>query len=345
LKMKFLAKSKKSPQIIKVLKQAIEIIIAVGIPIENKKDRAIEKMAMSFLAVAGVTQNWSEAKGLEESRFLTSREIIGFVNKHFEENISSGSYDDIRRKDLDLFVLGDFILKSGRNPSAATNDPTRGFTLSPDFAKLIKMFGMREWQVQLENFLRNKVNLKETLARKRAIEKVAVLLPNGKKLEFSAGQHNLLQKQIIEEFLPRFGKGCQILYVGDTANKFLHFEKEELTKLKFFQLAHEELPDIIAFNKEKNWLYLIEAVHSSGAINEIRMFKLKRLTEQCNAEIIYVTAFLSKSEFRKWVTEIAWETEVWIAENPDHLIHFNGDKFLGPYEEMLDTVADQENAK
>jgi len=329
--MKYLHKSKKSPQIIEIIRQAVDIIVEIGIPISDKTERAIEKMAMSFLAVAGVITNWNEAKGLDDKRFLKTREIINFINKNFEEEISPGSYDDIRRKDLKLLVLGSFILKSGENPNAATNDPTRGYTLAPDFSELIKKYGTKEWQSSLENFLKDKVNLQKLLARKREIEKVNVVLPNRKILEFSAGQHNLLQKQIIEEFLPRFGKGSQLLYVGDTSNKFLHFEKEALAKLNFFELAHEELPDIIAYNSEKNWLYLIEAVHSSGAINEVRLLELKRLTGDCKAEIIFVTAFLAKSDFRKWVTEIAWETEVWIAENPDHLIHFNGDKFLGPY--------------
>jgi hypothetical protein len=106
---------------------------------------------------------------------------------------------------------------------------------------------------------------------------------------------------------------------------------DELNALKFFELAHDKLPDIIAYSKSKNWLYLIEAVHSSGSINELRRLELKTLCQNCTAEIIFVTAFLSRNEFRKWSSEIAWETEVWIADNPDHLIHFNGDKFLGPY--------------
>ena len=329
--MKYLNKSKKSPQILEIIEQAIDIIVAIGIPIENKTERAIEKMALSFLAVAGVTNNWKNAKGLNHKRFLKTREIITFINANFEEQISPGSYDDIRRKDLKLLILGGFILKSGENPNAATNDPTRGYTLSPDFTELVKNYKTKEWKLSLKRFLKNKNNLQELLARKRQIQKVPVGLPNGKLLEFSSGQHNLLQKQIIEEFLPRFGNGCEILYVGDTADKFLHFEKEKLTQINFFNLAHEELPDVIAYNYEKNWLYLIEAVHSSGSINEVRMLELKQLTKDCKAEIIFVTAFLTKSEFRKWVTEIAWETEVWIAENPDHLIHFNGDKFLGPY--------------
>ena len=329
--MKYLSKSKKALQIIEIIEQAIDILVQTGIPIAGKTERAVEKIAMTFLSVAGVAKNWNETQGLNEKRFLKTREIINFINMNFEEKISSGSYDDIRRKDLKLLVLAGFILKSGENPNAATNDPTRGYTLTPDFAELVRQYGTKKWINALENFLKNKIKLNEILAGKREIEKVEVTLPDYKKLEFSAGQHNLLQKQIIEEFLPRFAKHCQLLYVGDTADKFLYLEKTELAKLNFFELKHEELPDVIVYNSEKNWLYLIEAVHSSGSINEIRRLELKRLTENCKAEIIFVTAFLTKVEFRKWVTEIAWETEVWIAENPDHLIHFNGDKFLGPY--------------
>ena len=244
---------------------------------------------------------------------------------------ASGSYDDIRRKDLKLLVLAGFVLNRAENPNAATNDPTRGYALAPDFAALSRTYGTSEWAHSLAAFLRDKTTLREILARTRVIEKIPVLLPDGKQLEFSAGRHNILQKHIIEEFLPRYGRGCQVLYVGDTADKLLHLEKETLERLNFFELAHDELPDLIAYNAALNWLYLIEAVHSSGPISGTRRLELARLTQDCQAEIIYVTAFLTKAEFRKWAGEIAWETEVWIAENPDHLIHFDGDKFLGPY--------------
>ena len=92
-----------------------------------------------------------------------------------------------------------------------------------------------------------------------------------------------------------------------------------------------ELPDIVAYSKTKNWLFLIEAVHSSGPISPIRLLELKRLAKECTAEIVFVTAFLTRDTFRKFAPEIAWETEVWIADAPDHMVHFDGDKFLGPY--------------
>ena len=147
----------------------------------------------------------------------------------------------------------------------------------------------------------------------------------------SRPEHNLLQKAVIEQFLTRYGHGAEVLYVGDAAKKFLVRNEKKLQELKFFELEHGELPDIIAYSENKNWLYLIEAVHSFGPISPIRLLELQRLTKGCTAEIIYVTAFLDRDTFRKFTPEIAWETEVWIADAPDHLVHFDGEKFLGPY--------------
>ena len=153
-------------------------------------------------------------------------------------------------------------------------------------------------------------------------------LPSGLEIKLSAGEHNKLQCDIIQEFLSRFGFGAEVLYIGDTINKYLILESEKLKSLNFFAIGHEELPDIIAYSKEKNILFLIEAVHSSGQINAIRLKTLKDKLKDCKANLVFVSAFDNKKTFRKFVTDIAWESEVWIADTPDHLIHFNGFKFL-----------------
>jgi len=326
--MAYLESSKKPEKVKVIINEAIDLLVKMGIPVEDKTERSLERMAMALLAVAGVVNNWSEAK---DNRFLKTRDIINFINLNFEEKISSGSYDNIRRNDLKMLVLAGLVLNSSDKPNAATNNPTRGYNIEPSFKELIISYHTKEWESKLSIYLSGTITLKEQLSRARNIEKVPVVLPNGIKLELSAGQHNLLQKLIIEEFLPRYGKGCQILYIGDTSDKLLYMDSKKLEKLKFFKLEHDELPDIVAFNQKKNWLYLIEAVHSSGSISELRMLELEALTKNCTAEIVYVTAFLNRAEFRKWSAVIAWETEVWIADNPDHLIHFNGEKFLGPY--------------
>jgi len=320
----------KSKQVQELINTTLYILENFGIPL-NSTPRRIERMAIAFLATGNI-KSISDFKNIQDFNTafsLKTREIINYVNKHFGESISSGSYDDIRRKDLKLLTVAEVVLRS--SPNAATNDSTRGYSVNPFYAKLIKGYGSKNWKQGVEEKLKGVEPLNQKLKRARDIKKVKATLPSGGKIEFSAGKHNDLQKAIIEDFLPRYGFGAEVLYVGDTSNKYLHLEKVKLEELNFFKISHEELPDIIAYSKEKNWIYLIEAVHSSGPISEIRLLQLQELTRKCKAEIVYVTAFLTRPKFRQFIVDIAWETEVWIVDNPDHLVHFNGDKFLGPY--------------
>ena len=329
----YISSSKKPKEFQTLINQALYILDKFGIPLKGLTQRRMERIGMAFLAVANVKiiNAWSTVKGYDGSHALRSREIIRYWNANFYENVSESSYDDIRRKDLKLVVLSGVIFSSAANPNAARNDGTRAFALSSEYATLIKSFGSNDWETEVEDFLTNKITLEEQLSGKRNLSLIAVNFPSGKTSEFSPGKHNELQKVIIEDFLPRYGYGAEVLYVGDSANKFLHLEKERLEELQFFELSYGELPDIVAYSEQRNWLYLIEAVHSSGSISSVRLVELKKLTEQCTADIIFVTAFLERKTFRQFAPDIAWETEVWIAETPDHLIHFNGEKFLGPY--------------
>ena len=323
---------RKSKEVQELINAAIYIAHSLGIPAAGKTDRRLEKMGMAFLAVMGVnSQNsFDKAKDLEDNYSLTTREIITYINEHFEENISRGSYDDIRRKDLRFLLAADIVLNS--DPNSAKNSATRGYSLNPVYAKLIRQFESKEsWTRIVQSSLGDTRKLSDILKRERGYEKIEVTINSEKKLEFGPAEHNLLQKKIIEDFLPIFGYGAKVLYVGDAGNRFLHLDKAALSMISFFELATDLLPDVIAYSGSKNWLFLIEAVHTSGPIDELRRLELMRLAEKCTADLVFVTAFLDRPTFRKFVADIAWETEVWIADNPEHLIHFDGEKFLGPF--------------
>ena len=193
---------------------------------------------------------------------------------------------------------------------------------NPVAATAIRAFGTQEWDSELDNFLRSHGRLSEKLTPVRSIKEVPIKMPSGEEFIFSPGEHNQLIKDIIEKFLPRYGLGAEVLYVGDTAHKLIHVEKEKLKQLHFFELSHGELPDVVAYTYDKNWLFLIEAVYTSNPISPTRHFQLKTLTDKCKADIIFVSAFPNRKTFKKFVHEISWETEVWIADDPDHLIHF-----------------------
>jgi len=329
----FVTNPEKPPKLVKLFNEALLVLSKLGLPLDRLKPRELEKMAMSFLAVADVKRSgdWSKARLREGKDTLKSRDIIAYLNQHFQEKISMGSYDDIRRKDLKLPVVAGIIIASANKPNAARNDPTRGYSLSPEYVGIIQRFGQPDWLEATEEFMTERPSLAERLDAARQIEIVPIKLPDGQTIKFSPGEHNLLQKAIIEQFLPRYGFGAEVLYVGDTAKKFLVMNAQKLKSLDFFELEHGELPDIVAYSPQKNWLFLIEAVHSSGPISPVRLLELKRLAQSCKASIVFVTAFLNRETFRKFAPDIAWETEVWIADAPDHMVHFDGDKFLGPY--------------
>lgn len=307
----------------------LDIFKSIGIPIDCT-DRRLERMAKACLAVGKIKNDFSEAVSYEDGSFTRTRDIIVFENEYYGEAISSGSYDDIRRQDLKLLVEAGIVLNSSSTEKQATNNPSRGYGLSKSFAELLRSFGTLKWNDALSDFISNTQSLKEAFEKRRNLNTVPVTLPNGKRLTLSYGEHNDLQKAIIEVFLPLFGFGAEVLYVGDTENKFLHIEEDELKKLNFFSLEHEELPDVVAYSREKNLLYLIEAYHSTGEWNEIRLRKVKRKLDEsgCIANVVFFTAFENRNIFKLKAKDIAWETEVWIADSPEHLVHFNGYKFL-----------------
>jgi hypothetical protein len=139
-----------------------------------------------------------------------------------------------------------------------------------------------------------------------------------------------LEVAIVNEFGPRFAPGARLIYLGDTAKKTLILDEATFIKLGVPFSAHGKFPDVILYDSKKKWLFLIEAVTAHGPVSPKRQFELEKLFSKCKAGRIYVTAFLDFATYKKHAIDIAWETEVWIAEMPSHMIHFNGDKFLGP---------------
>ena len=320
---------KHTPERIKeMVYDILDILQEVGVPFTNLTPLRLQRMAQACMAIGGIKNSFAEVKSVKDDHFLRTREILKFENDNYGENISPGSYDDIRRKDLKLLVLANIAISSSSIESQATNDGSRGYCLSDEFADLLLAYGTPRWKASIDSYKQKAKALEEELEKKREAERVPVTLPSGEKLLLSYGEHNQLQKAIIESFLAIFGKGCEVLYVGDTKEKLLHKEGEKLNELGFFDLEHDELPDVIAYNKEKNLLFLIEAFHCTGQWDKTRLYKVKQKLSKCTADLIFVSAFETIDQFRTKSNDIAWETEVWIADIPEHMIHFNGWKFL-----------------
>ena len=180
----------------------------------------------------------------------------------------------------------------------------------------------------------------ETLARrlrlpKRLLAAHSLRFPDGSLHYTPRFRWCLLIKAIIEHFCPAFAPGGVVIYIGDTENKFVHLETAGLAALGVTLYSAAKIPDVIVHYTAKNWLLLIEAVTSAGPVDGKRRKELKDLFAGCKAGLVFVTAFENRRTMQSFVSHIAWESEVWIAEDPDHLIHFNGERFLGPYPDVM----------
>ena len=215
-------------------------------------------------------------------------------------------------------------------PGLATNSPRSHYALSEAALLVVRSYGAKGFASEAETFNDTHGSLLAVYAAGKDLQLIPLRLADGTEVTLSPGKHNELQVAVVEQFAERFARGAVLLYLGDTAKKSLVVAKEQLATLGVPMTEHDKLPDVVLYLEERNWLFLIEAVTSHGPVSPKRKFELDKVLEDCSADLVYVSAFLDFAEFRRHVHDIAWDTEVWIAENPDHMIHFNGDKFLGP---------------
>ena len=96
-----------------------------------------------------------------------------------------------------------------------------------------------------------------------------------------------------------------------------------------------KMPDVVVHDPKREWLVIGEAVTSAGVVDGKRRRELKDLFAGFRSGLVFVTAFETRDAMGRFLSQISWETEVWIAEDPDHVVHFNGERFLGPYPDTV----------
>ncbi len=286
-----------------------------------------------LLALLGLkpTEAWSSS--VNPLRGITP--IITFVSEFYGLRYAPNSREQIRDEAVKHFAESGLLIRNPDNPSRPTNSGRTVYQLEPHALELFRSFGTLEWRYNLETYLKSREGVLKELARERSMIRIPVTLPSGETVSLSPGGQNPLIKSVIEEFCPRFVPGGIVVYIGDAEKKFLHLDKKYLKKLGIQIPAAAKMPDVVIHHKRRNWLLLIEAVTSVGAVDGKRRSELKQLFSGCAAGLIFVTAFATRGAMRTFLTQISWETEVWVAENADHLIHFNGERFLGPYPDVL----------
>jgi len=275
----------------------------------------------TILALSNIKKStpWKNAT----NDWLRVHDIISFANKNYYAGYAENSRETFRKKALHNFRNAAMVEDNG----VATNSPNYRWRITDEFLRVLR--NIDNDNNALLSFKKQHISLVDLYSSRRSIKKMPVKI-NGADYSFGPGKHNQLQKAIIEEFAPRFASNSECLYVGDTTDKDLVKDETKLQKLGFEITVHDKMPDVVLYREDKHWLYFIEAVTSVGPMDGKRLVELKAMTRNVSAGIIYVTAFLDFKTFKSFSDKLAWDTEVWIADMPDHMIHLNGDKFIGP---------------
>ena len=306
--------------------EAVEVLRILGLPREQVNERS----GLTLLALLDLkpTDSWDNAKA--PMRGIT--EMMNYFTEHFKKTYAPNTRETVRRFTVHQFIDAGLIVSNPDDPSRPVNSPKNVYQVTTEALALLKGYGSDEWEKALKHFKKSVKSLKEQYARAREMERVPVTFMGGKKVMLSPGGQNPLVKAIVEEFCERFTPGSNVIYIGDTENKYAYFDDKALAELGVTVESHGKMPDVVVYYKEKKWLVLIEAVTSHGPVNPKRHSELKKLFSKSKVGLVYVTTFMTRQVMARYLSDIAWETEVWVAEAPGHLIHFNGERFLGPYE-------------
>ena len=306
------------------LEVAKHLLERVGMPTEQQSALC----CLSLLAMAKLAKSTPYSQATNE--WVRIHDIIAFISDHYGVAYAENSRETFRKRAMHAFRTAALIEDNGK----ATNSPNYRYRITSEFLAVIQnMSGSKrvlcDDNAYLTQFIANHENLTEIYASKKKMQKLPVRI-NNQDFTFSPGKHNQLQKAIIEEFAPRFAPNSECLYVGDTTQKDLVKDVDKLSSIGFEITLHDKMPDVVLYREDKNWVYFVGAVTSVGPMNPKRVSEIAAMTENVSSGKIFVTALLDFATFKKFSEQLAWETEVWIADMPEHMIHLNGDKFLGP---------------
>jgi len=314
--------AKKAGQKIEV---ALYVLDALGLPRQQLNERS----ALTLLSLLGLKSNDTWDKATDPLMGITP--MMDFFAEHYDKKYAPNSRETVRRFTVHQFVQASLILPNPDKPSRPTNSPDAVYQIEPTALKLLRAFEKPGWKTQLKKHLLTVETLKKRYARERDTQRIPLKLAPGQEIKLSPGGQNVLVKKIVDDFCQFFTPGGRIIYVGDTQTKWAYFDTDALRKIGVKIEEHGKMPDVVVHHAEKDWLFLVEAVTSHGPVSPKRHQELIKLFAGSKIGLVFVTAFLDRRTMAKYINDVSWETEVWIAEAPTHLMHLNGCRLLGPY--------------
>ncbi len=306
------------------IESAHKIILALGLPRAQQNERS----ALCLLALLNLVPGkpWADA----ENPLLGITPIMDWTREHYQKEYAPNTRETFRRQTMHQFCDAGIALYNPDKPDRPVNSPKAVYQIETSVLTLLRCFGTLGWHDELAIYLAQRETLIARYSKEREQNRIPVQISVGTQITLSPGDHSVLIRAIIENFAPRFAPGSVLVYVGDTGDKWGYFDSTLLVGLGVEVDLHGKMPDVVLYYTDKNWLLLIESVTSHGPVDGKRHDELAHLFTNSSAGLVYVTAFPNRTIMGRYLGEISWETEVWVADAPSHLIHFNGVRFLVP---------------
>jgi len=309
----------------KKIAEALSVLVDLGMPRAQQNERS----ALALLALLDLSpgKTWSEA----QDPLMGITPIMDWARKHYNKRYAPNTRETVRRQTMHQFVEAGIALYNPDQPGRAVNSPHAVYRIEPGCLKVLRTFGTKSYKKYLAGYSVSRETLTAQYAKHREMKMVPIRIAKGEQVRLSPGEHSELIRALWEEFGWRFVPDGRLIYAGDTGDKWGYFDESLLVSLGVSVDNHGKMPDVVIYYPERNWLILAEAVTSHGPVDAKRHKELQTIFKRCKAGLVFVSAFPNRKTFTKYLETISWETEVWIADNPSHLIHFNGARFLGPY--------------
>jgi adenine-specific DNA-methyltransferase len=309
------------------IQESIQILKALGMPRAQLNDRS----ALTLLALLNLKPDgsWQQL----ERPIMGVTPIMDWCRDHYQTTYAPNSRETFRRQTLHQFDTAGIVDYNPDNRSRPVNSPKACYQVHQEVQDLLLTFGTATWATALEQYLLDRPTLTQKNAKERELVLLPLTLSNGKQVKLSAGKHSQLIHDIISVFGPYYAPGAEVIYIGDTKPQNEFFDRERLAALGVTVDKHGKMPDVVLYYGERDWLLLIESVTSHGPVDSKRHAELSTLFAAVKDKLVFVSAFPDRQAMNKYRTDISWETEVWFADSPTHMLHFNGKRFLGPYVE------------
>lgn len=311
----------------KHIADANQILLDLGLPRAQQNERS----ALCLLAILDLIPDKPWAKASNPLIGITP--IMDWARKYYKKKYAPNTRETVRRQTMHQFVDAGIALYNPDMPTRPVNSPHAVYQIEPEALALVRTYRSEAWRKKLKEYSTRHKTLAARYAKGRKMNKIPVQIAPGRQIQLSPGEHSELIRAIIEVFGPQFAPGGKLIYAGDTGNKWGYFDLESLGALGVAVDSHGKMPDVVIYYSERNWLLLVESVTSHGPVDGKRHDELAHLFKGSKVGLVFVTAFPTRNVMAKYLPAIAWETEVWVADHPTHLIHFNGERFLGPYSE------------